>query len=374
MGSGINLGGFSALTHLPDDPKNVFYTITDRGPNQTVTVNGVAQARFPLPKFTPTILKIERVDNNISILAQIPLKLGQGTDPITGTQFISGIPNIAGLDEAPFDPNGNPLPYDPYGLDTEGLAYSAETDTFWISEEYRPSLVEVARDGTILRRLVPQGQASLFANAPNIPIADSLPAVLGKRVPNRGLEGVAITPNGRYLYTAIQSPLANPDSASTTGARVLRIEKLDLRTAQVVGEFAYLTPVVAGISQSNIFISDLFAIKTDTLLVDERDNQVRHKNIVAIDVSAATNTLTLGLIQGKTLEQMTVAELQQAGIVFPTAKVVLDLLDFGYPFAKVEGLAFVGNELSVVDDNDFQIGSTDGRSCGRSAFLMLCYS
>ena len=30
LGNGINMGGFSALTHLPDDPANVFYTMTDR--------------------------------------------------------------------------------------------------------------------------------------------------------------------------------------------------------------------------------------------------------------------------------------------------------------------------------------------------------
>src|SRR5262245_60908880 len=173
LGSGINLGGFSGLTHLPNDPDNVFYTLTDRGPNQTVTVNGVDQARFPIPTFTPRIIKFQVNGNSISLLQQILLKLPQGTDPITGTQFISGVSNFAGLDEAPFDPNGNPLPYDPYGLDTEGIAYSERTNTFWISEEYRPSLVEVALDGTILRRIVPNGQASLFAAATNIPISDT---------------------------------------------------------------------------------------------------------------------------------------------------------------------------------------------------------
>src|SRR5262249_26043714 len=211
LGGGINLGGFSALTHLPGDPSNVFYTVTDRGPNGTVTVNGVAQTAFPLPKFTPTIVKIEVVGNAIDILQQIPLKLPSGTDPITGTQYISGISNIAGLDEAPYDANGNPLPYDPYGLDTEGIAYSARSNTFWLSEEYRPSLVEVSPDGTILRRLVPQGEASLFTNAPNIPIEDTLPAILAKRVQNKGLEGVAITPHGRALLPAMHAPLATPD-------------------------------------------------------------------------------------------------------------------------------------------------------------------
>jgi len=355
LGNGINLGGFSALTHLPSDPKNVFYTLTDRGPNQTVT----GQARFLLPTFTPTIIKIQVVNNSINILQQIPLKLPQGTDPITGTQYISGVSNVLTLDEAPFDPNGNPLPYDPYGLDTEGIAYNSRTCTFWLSEEYRPSLVEVTLDGTILRRLVPQGQASLFANAPNVPILDTLPADLGTRAQNRGLEGLAITPNGKYLYTAIQSTLLNPNDSVVPTSRVLRIAKMDLNTLQPISEIAYLTPVVPGVTnQNNIFISDLDALSDDTLLVDERDNQVKHKNIVKIDVSQATNILGQ-TYQGKTPEQMTVQELQQACVVSPTRKVILDLLQFGYPFAKVEGMTVTGNKLMVINDNDFQLFSTE---------------
>src|SRR5262249_22734198 len=227
LGNGINMGGFSALTHLPDDPASVFYTITDRGPNGSVKVNGVSQTAFQIPTFTPTILKIMVDGDTIDILQEIPLKLPQGTDPITGTQFISGISNFAGLDEAPYDTAGHPLPYDPYGLDTEGIAYDHRTDTFWLSEEYRPSVVEVSRDGTILRRLVPHGEASLFANAPNIPVLDTLPAIFAKRVQNKGLEGVAVTPNGKYLYAAMQGPLANPDDSTS---RVLRIVEVDLQT------------------------------------------------------------------------------------------------------------------------------------------------
>ena len=350
LGNGIHLGGFSALTHVPGDPANVFYTITDRGPNGSVKVNGVSQTAFPLPTFTPTIVQIEVVGDSINILQQIPLKLPQGTDPITGTRNISGISNVPGLDEAPFDTAGHPLPNDPYGLDTEGIAYNPKTDTFWVSEEYRPSLAEVARDGTILRRLVPQGEASLFANAPNIPIQDTLPAIFSKRVQNKGLEGIAITPNGQYMYAAMQGPLANPVD---TTSRVLRIVQIDLQTLTTIAEFAYLTPdgslFTPPVDQNKIFISDMFALDDNNLLVDERDSKNAIKNIIKINVKHATNILDFTTNdQGKTPEQMTVTELQGAGIVFPTRSVVLDLLEFGYPFQKVEGMVLVGKQLSVV--------------------------
>ncbi|HEY4384127.1 MAG TPA: hypothetical protein VGN34_06585 [Ktedonobacteraceae bacterium] len=53
------------------------------------------------------------------------------------------------------------------------------------------------------------------------------------------------------------------------------------------------------------------------------------------------------------------AELQQAHIVSPTRIEILDLLKYGYPFQKVEGLVVVGNTLSVADDNNFDVAGTD---------------
>jgi hypothetical protein len=103
----------------------------------------------------------------------------------------------------------------------------------------------------------------------------------------------------------------------------------------------------------------MFALSDDTLLVDERDNRTVIKNIVEINVSSATNVLNADTFGGNTLEQMTVKQLQDAGIVFPSRNIILNLLNFGYPFAKVEGLTLVGKRLSVVNDNDFDIGGTD---------------
>src|SRR5262249_35357029 len=125
-------------------------------------------------------------------------------------------------------------------------------------------------------------------------------------------------------------PLANPNAKSTSGARVLRIMKIDLQDLQVVEEFAYLTPdgstYTPKVNQSSIFISDMFALDDDTILVDERDNKTVIKDIVEINVKKATNILDFTTNQdGKTLEQMSVTELQQAGIVFPSENVVLSL-------------------------------------------------
>src|SRR3990167_7113447 len=131
-GKTLNLttGFGSGAYHRPQDPANVFYTITDRGPNiacnESLAVIGIekfcgdddAGKIFPLPDFTPTIYKIalkqSRFSNSISyeILAKIPLRDSVGT-PITG------LPNpFTQTDtEHAYDSYGRPVAFDVNGLD-----------------------------------------------------------------------------------------------------------------------------------------------------------------------------------------------------------------------------------------------------------------
>jgi hypothetical protein len=55
----------------------------------------------------------------------------------------SGITNLLSNTEVAYDTAGNPLPFDPEGLDTEALV-RLNDGTFWLGEEYAPSLVHVA--------------------------------------------------------------------------------------------------------------------------------------------------------------------------------------------------------------------------------------
>lgn len=366
LADGIKMGVGSSLVHLPGDPSNVFYTTADRGPNGEVEVNGEVRRTFPLEKYNPAIYKIEINNGKITVVQTTPLKVS-GVNPATGSSAITGKPNIEGRDETPYDSSAQTkLSYDPYGLDIEGLAYNAKDDTFWISEEYGPSIVQVKRDGTIVQRIVPQGWASKVAT-PLVPARETLPAAYLKLRSNRGAEAVGITPDGQWMFMAMQSPLRNPDK-SADGSRQLRILKIELATLKPVAEYVYLTEAASNfknVKQADIVISDLVAVNDNVLLIDERDKfsgqAAQLKRVYAVGLSSASNVLGKyddASAAGKTLEQMTLADLRGQGIAPVSKHTIIDVAEFGFPFEKIEGLSLVnGDTIALINDNDFGIGS-----------------
>lgn len=353
---GLRAGGFSGLVHLPSDPPNVVYTVLDRGPNGQVVVDGQKRRTFPFPDLPPTLMKLKFVGHRVEVLEQISIRLPDGT-PATI------LPNLEGHDETPWDSYGaERLPFDPEGLDPEGIAYDPVTDTFWICDEYM-SLAQIARDGTLIKRLVPAGIESQLA----VPyVVGSLSPWLASRPKNRGFEGVGITPDGRYMFAAVQGGLYLPDKATGDSSRVRRLVKVDLATDAQVGEYLYLVEDAASfdvpIAQSDMSLSDLTAIDDDRVMVIERDKNAgafaRVKRIYSVDLSLATNVLGVDSIGGASLESMDAATLASQGIAPATKTLALDLLQAipGFPYEKVEGVATVNAKtLLVCHDNDYGV-------------------
>ncbi|WP_429313822.1 esterase-like activity of phytase family protein [Paenibacillus mucilaginosus] len=361
-------GGFSGLLHLPGDPEDTFYTLADRGPNGEFGKDKLRT--FPDAGYVPRIYKIKAAGGGIQVLETIKLHLPAGrTDKVTGSSGISGLPNVDGPDEVPYDASGTQqLAYDPDGLDLEGIAYSPSDDTFWLADEYRPSLVQVKRDGTILGRYVPQGMKELLEKAgAQTELYDVLPGVYAKRISNRGFEGVSISPDGRYLFASIQSPMAVPDKKTGEASRALRILKLELASKKVVGEYLYVAEnaeLFEGVKQKDVVISDLSALSEGVLLVDERDKnagaEAQIKRIYRADFSQATNLL--GTEHSEKLEAMSIAEIREKGIVPVAKELIADVAQLGYPYEKLEGLAVVDKHtLAIVNDNDFGVDGYDAQ-------------
>ena len=112
------------------------------------------------------------------------------------------------------------LPTDPYGLDTEGLQRDPRDGSYWLSDEYRPSIVHLDRHGVMLQRIVPAGNGAqdTDATAATVPLSDFYGGAAARaagaparewqaRRQNRGLEGLAMSADGTKLYAMMQNPL-----------------------------------------------------------------------------------------------------------------------------------------------------------------------
>lgn len=130
----------------------------------------------------------------------------------------------------------------PHGLDTEGLVRT-RGGTFWVVEEYGPSIVKIDPQGRVVKRFFPKDLLPFLAPVTGYDTDDpvfSVPKLYGlKRKLNRGFEGIALSPNEKTLYIALQSPLANPDTTIGNDSRNTRILAFDVVSEKVVAEYVY---------------------------------------------------------------------------------------------------------------------------------------
>src|SRR5204863_9910391 len=127
-------------------------------------------------------------------------------------------------------------------------------------------------DGRMIVRHVPAGTEAEFPGAP-YDVKGSLPAIIAKRQGNRGIEGLAVSPDERFLYFIMQNPLANPDTAAFQQARNTRLFKIDRATMKVAGEYVYALDDPSTFRRdpskkpSDPRISEMMAIGLDRLIV-----------------------------------------------------------------------------------------------------------
>ncbi|WP_347339489.1 esterase-like activity of phytase family protein [Planktothrix sp. FACHB-1355] len=360
-GQTINLGGFSGLTYEGKAANGnlKFITHTDRGPNtDPIDINGVSSRPFPLPNFQPSWIRFEvnSMTGSIANFQRIGLTNKDGK-PLTGLSNLQGTSGLANSDEVPVDVFGKTVNRDPFGVDLEGIT-RADDGTYWMVEEYRPSILHFDSNGKLIERYVPQG-----ANASGVVTGvEALPSVYGQRRNNRGFEGVAYQ-NGK-VYAFIQSGIDNPDVANDSNSRNslnLRILEFDPNTKTTTAEYLYRIE-----SLSSDKIGDAVSLGNGKFLVVERDDKSgagAFKKVYQIDLNGATNLSKADLTKlpaSKTIETATLDELTAAGIKPVSKLLYVDLIAAGYDpggDAKVEGLTLIDNNtIAVINDNDFGIG------------------
>jgi hypothetical protein len=347
----VDLGGIGSDMY-PAGAMGEFWTVTDRGPNGQIKVDGSKRRTFPVPGFDPAIVKIRVTGDTVRVLKAVPITTSSGKP-------VSGLPNQPGRDEAPYSYDAKtPLSYDPDGLDTEGIV-RAQDGSFWLVDEYGPSLVHVSARGKVLTRYVPKG---LHLTGADYPVVEALPAVLLHRKINRGFEGLAQLPGGD-LVMALQSPLSLPDADAGNASRNTRLVRFAPEKQAVTGEYVYRFDPVGVVDPgvddtSELKISSVVAVGGDRLLVEERTDRTARLHLVRLDRAA-------NVLGGRWDDDTASPSLEQlddpaaAGVPVLAKRLVVDLGQVGGVPGKIEGIARVDHDtLALINDNDF--GMTDG--------------
>ncbi len=326
-GDTIRLGGYgSAIAY--DSKQDLYYLLTDRGPN---TDFGENEAKlFPMPDYSPTVGVFKLEDDSLRLVRKINLK------DSTGSPFL-GLPNTQGdgvTGEIAYTPNGEQITGDYLGIDSEGLCLAPD-GTFWVSDEYGPFILNFSMEGELLRTISP---------------SNILPDYYANRRPNRGMEGLSISSDGERLYGIMQSPLYIPDSRTRNTSVNVRIIEITIKSGET-REFIYQ------LEDSRNVISEILYLGNNSMLVLERDgkfpiNGVGFKKIFRINISESSD------ISGMEIEMLNNTEFKTKNIIIADKELYIDILKTipNYPHDKVEGMAFVSeSELAIVNDDDFTL-------------------
>lgn len=263
-------------------------------------------------------------------------------------------------------------------LDPEGVQVGPD-GSIYASDEYGPRVLRFdsrgVQTGTFL---VPDyltiANPAATANAEN----NANPASGGvsfaddpRRVTNRGMEGLTLTPDGSRLVGMMQNALQQDGGTSGTRVRILAWDTANPSAAPA--EYVYDLNIAAG---NGMVVSEILAVSDREFLLIERDKDqgsaVQAKRIVRIDISGATDvsgTAALDDFAGTlvTADQALFLDLvgNANGLIdaasFAAFKDLLtDTVDWDLYPEKLEGIAFGpdlpdGRRLLLIgNDNDFR--------------------
>ncbi|MBH8578368.1 esterase-like activity of phytase family protein [Nostocaceae cyanobacterium CENA369] len=366
LGSGLAYAG-----------SNTFIAIPDRGPNAVSYNSAVSDTTSYINRFQtirvklvpsslgsalPFTLTPSLIDTTL-LFSNEPLYYGTGA----GLGLPSGVPALNTNRKNYFtgrSDNFNPTQISTYAnnarFDPEGVRVSNNGQQIFISDEYGPYVYQFNRNTG--KRIRVFTLPSKFAVSNLSSVGDTeISGNTSGRVANKGMEGLAITPNGKTLVGILQSPLLQDGG---TNAAYTRIVKIDIETG-ATQEYAYqLDNIGTSVKPKYPTVSEIVSINDHEFLVDERDGKglgdgslAAFKKIYHIDLTNAQEVSNIsgennlvGKAVSKTLFLDVVAALTQNGIKQEDIPAKLEGLAFGEDVV-INGVK--KHTLFITNDNDF---------------------
>ena len=304
---------------------NTYILASDRGPG-----DGASDYRCRVHRMEIVVKPGTREPVSIKLLSTTLLS-GPGGVPLTGSK------------------KPGPARFDPEGI------RMGQDGRFFISDEYGPVISEFSAKGEMVRKLALPARFMPEKESDN-PQGELPPTNNRGRQPNRGMEGLAISADGKTLFGIMQGPLIQDGALDASGKRVgllCRMVEIDIRSG-FTREFAYR------LDDSSHGINEILAVGADSFLVIERDglggNEAKAKRIVLTKTTGSSDVSEIDALPGRKIP---------ARIKPMSKRILIDLLDPQYRLAgpsfpeKIEGLAFGpdlpdGRKLLLVTaDNDF---------------------
>ena len=348
-----------------------FLAVPDRGPNATAIPNGNLDDNT-----TSFIARFETLDLGLTPSAagsSLPFDLTPALEATTllysDEPLVYG--STPGLPSAVPAANGDGRFYftgrsDNFGtglstipafarLDPEAIRVSRDGNSLFIADEYGPFVYRYDRATGKREHVYQLPDHFAISNLSAVGAAEIASNTVG-RVTNKGIEGLAITPDGSLLVALVQSPLLQDGG---DGGRTNRIVTIDVASG-ATHEYVYDNLIGSKAFNS----SEIVALNDHQFVIDTRDGKglgdgstAVVKQLWAVDIAGAQDvsalsgqaTLLANAVPKKRLLDM-VAMLNANGIASPQIP------------AKIEGLAFgkdvtvngtVTHTLYVGNDNDF---------------------
>lgn len=353
LGSGLTYAG-----------GNTFIALPDRGPNAEAYSGGSA-----VDNTTSYIPRLQTLSMQLTASATgLPFSI---TPTLTSTTLLfNATPLHYGVNGAPAQNDashyyfsgrsdnfavGSATNPNNARLDPEGIRVSNDGKSVFISDEYGPYLYQFDRTtGERIKTFTLPSELTV-----NNPLATETAEIAGNaigRTTNKGMEGLAITPDGKTLVGIMQAPLRQDTN------KVVRIVTVDIASGNT-HQYAYQLTNGTG-------VSEIVAINNYEFLVDERDGKglgdnsnAAVKQVFKINLNSAQDITGMsGNLASKAVSKTLTVDIKNllvsSGIAAQNIPAKIEAMTFG------EDVVYNNTTLHtlwIANDNDFLATITDSK-------------